>query len=122
VLIDYYLMGNGIRQKVRSETIALDSSLSTVLNIEIPPTIKGDMINLEVQILDPETKEIIGIETQKIILYDGWSVVFSKSLLAFLAIALIIIAIMLLIILFFKCRKMMKNQVIPSRSAEVKLN
>ncbi len=121
ITLSYYFVENNVKQKVRSQTVALDTYLSTISKLEIPESIKGNSINLEIEVSDSETQELLGATSQTIILYDRWSVAFSKHLLAFMAIALVITAIILLIILFFKCRKMMKNQVMSSRSAKVRL-
>lgn len=118
--IDYYLVDDKEKQKIKSETVALDTYLSIISKMEIPPNVEGSSVNLEIEVLDPKTKELLGSANQRVMLYDKWPIII-RRLATFIAISLVIIAIILLIMLLLKCRNNLTKPIIPVRSAKIKL-
>ncbi|MEK6898725.1 MAG: hypothetical protein AABW79_01375 [Nanoarchaeota archaeon] len=91
---------NGVRYKVSSETIALQTRASLVSNFRVPENLDSKSFEIEVDVTDTETNEQLGFTSQRILISKGYQIKLGENwIIAILIIAGIIITLITLMIM-----------------------
>lgn len=105
---------NGSRRLILSETIALETRSSMIIAPKIPKELEGfeeqSSINLEFEVKDSQTNELLSRANQRIILSDDIYISISQKSILYLSIIGILILIGIIIIILMRRNAQKKHR------------